>query len=161
VVCRSGQPLADVAVINDRDEGLIWSQSFAGNWQVGQYEGDELARNARNLLSELLLSTGAPALTGVVYDSDCVDVEAISHTGGHWRACLDREAMAAYLEDEEIALEDRFLDPDTACDRAMAWASEAGLPAPNLTELHDLLASGTSDPIAEGAELPMCVMLQP
>ncbi len=61
---------------------------------------------------------------------------------GAWTTCLVRAAMAGYLgaENEGLTLEDYFLDPRDAADRAVAWAAEAGRDA-NPRELVDLLTA--------------------
>jgi hypothetical protein len=92
---------------------------------------------------------GAPALFGYVMDSDCVVVEAAAPESGAWTTCLGRAAMAGYLGagDEGLTVEDYFLEPDDAAERAVAWAAEAGHEV-NAESLIDVLTA-EADPLAE------------
>ncbi|MFD6726665.1 hypothetical protein ACFWEZ_42290, partial [Streptomyces sp. NPDC060131] len=82
-----------------------------------------------------------------VMDSDCVVVEAAAPESGAWTTCLARTAMAGYLgaERDGLTLEDYFLEPRDAAERAVAWAAEAGCAA-SPAELAGVLAD---DPAAE------------
>jgi hypothetical protein len=145
VVGRAERPLAELAAPADA-EGITLRASAPGGWQVWEYpsrDGDVGSMNA------LAAETGAPALFGYVMDSASVVVEAAGPQSGAWTACLGRAAMAARLgiveeetgEDEEAGeddaekgedeadgpvLEDYFLEPRDAAERAVAWAAEAG-----------------------------------
>ncbi len=102
-------------------------------------------------MNDLAGQTGAPALFGYVMDSDCVVVEAAAPESGAWTTCLARTAMAGYLgaERDGLTLEDYFLEPRDAAERAVAWAAEAGCAA-SAGELAEVLAD---DPDAgEGAD---------
>jgi hypothetical protein len=117
-----------------------------GGWQVWEYpsgDGDVGSMNA------LALETGAPALFGYVMDSDCVVVEAAGPESGAWTTCLARAAMAGYLGAgrEGLTLEDYFLEPRDAAERAVAWAAEAGHEV-NADVLFDVLTADP-DPVAE------------
>ena len=98
---------------------------------------------------ELARETGAPALFGYVMDSDCVVVEAAAPQSGAWTTCLARTAMAGYLAAgaEDLTLEDYFLEPGDAAERAVAWAAEAGREV-NAESVVDVLTAD-ADPLAE------------
>jgi hypothetical protein len=74
-------------------------------------------------------------------------VEAAAPESGAWTACLARTAMAGYLgaERDGLTLEDYFLEPRDAAERAVAWAAEAGCAA-NAAELARVLSD---DPAVE------------
>jgi len=127
LLCRSGQPLDEIEAINDRGAGPVWSRAFGSSWQVGQYLGEYILDDARALLEDLGRITGAPTLTGHVLASDCVDVRAYALKSAHFTACLDRQSMANYLEEQGATLADRFLAPDAAVSKAISWANEGGL----------------------------------
>ena len=61
-------------------------------------------------------------------DSDCVVVEAAAPESGAWTTCLARDAMAGYLGGSEdgLTVDDYFLEPHDAAERAVAWAAESG-----------------------------------
>ncbi|MFF2845111.1 hypothetical protein ACFVT5_02100 [Streptomyces sp. NPDC058001] len=108
-----------------RDE-LTLLERRADGWQVWECTGgDDGARDIGGMMT-LALETGAPALFGYVMDSDCVVVEGAAPESGAWTTCLARPAMAVHLGRDERALEDYFLDPVDAAERAVAWAAEAG-----------------------------------
>ncbi|MFJ5261309.1 hypothetical protein ACIQAC_12690 [Streptomyces sp. NPDC088387] len=100
-------------------------ESAPDGWQVWEYpsgDGDVGSMNA------LARESGAPALFGYVMDSACAVVEAAAPESGVWTTCLGRSTMAGYLgtDAEGLTLEDYFLEPRDAADRAVAWAAEAG-----------------------------------
>ncbi|MDN3024460.1 hypothetical protein [Streptomyces sp. S.PB5] len=145
VVGRSARPLAELDALAGA-EGLSLSMEAPGGWQVWEYpsgDGDVGSMNA------LARETGAPALFGYVMDSDCVVVEAAGPESGAWTTCLARAAMAKYLgaDDEGPTLEDYFLEPRDAAERAAAWAEEAG----HVVEADVLLdvLTAEADPLAE------------
>lgn len=148
VLCRTEQPLDEIEIINDRDEGLEWSSSFESGWQVGQYPGNYILDDARALLEDLARLTGAPALIGFVLDSDCIDLRAYAPESGYFTACLDRESMAGYMADDGAVLADRFLPPDAAVSKASTWANAAGLD-PDRDALVRLFTTAEADPFAE------------
>ncbi|MFE7762712.1 hypothetical protein [Streptomyces sp. NPDC057438] len=159
VVGRSGQPLAGLAALG-RAKGLTLCATAAGDWQVWAYptgapgteaEGDAGSTGDVGNMNALARETGAPALFGYVMDSDCVVVEAAGPESGAWTTCLARRAMAAYLGDGGgLTVEDYFLEPRDAAERAVAWAAEAGRAA-DARVLADVLTSepGPADPLAE------------
>jgi hypothetical protein len=148
VVCRSEQPLDDVTAIIERDDGLSGYWTGPSGWQVGEYPGSFIVDDAAQLLVDLVAETSAPALTGFVMDSDCVDIQAHASKSGSWRACLDRAAMASYLAEDGTSLADRFLAPADAAQRARQWAEEAGLSA-SPYRLEHLFGDAHADPLAE------------
>ncbi|KFG00109.1 hypothetical protein PV367_22690 [Streptomyces europaeiscabiei] len=159
VVGRSGQPLAELDAL-DGAEGLTLCATAAGGWQVWAYPtgtpgaeatGDAGGADDVGNMNTLARETGAPALFGYVMGSDCVVVEAAGPESGAWTTCLARRAMAAYLGDGEgLTVEDYFLEPHDAAERAVAWAAEAGRAAV-AQSLVDVLTSepGPADPLAE------------
>ncbi|WP_371577454.1 hypothetical protein [Streptomyces sp. NBC_01314] len=156
VVGRSGRPLAELDAL-DRAEGLTLCVTAAGGWQVWAYPtgapGGEAAGGTGDIgnMNALARETGAPALFGYVMGSDCVVVEAAGPESGAWTTCLARRAMAAYLGDGEgLTVEDYFLEPRDAAERAVGWAAEAGR-AVGARSLLDVLSSepGPADPLAE------------
>lgn len=138
VVGRGERPLAELAALAGA-EGMNLRASAPGGWQVWEYpsgDGDVGSMNA------LALETGSPALFGYVMDSDCVVVEAAAPESGAWTICLARAAMAKYVgaDQEGLTLEDYFLEPRDAVERAVAWAAEAGHTVPE-EPLLDLLTA--------------------
>lgn len=125
VVGRSERPLGEFgAVAGVRGELALLDRRPDG-WQVWECPGGDGARDVGNM-NTLALETGAPALFGYVMDSDCVVVEAAAPESGAWTTCLARGAMAGYLGGDGLTLEDYFLEPRDAAERAVAWAAEAG-----------------------------------
>jgi hypothetical protein len=89
---------------------------------VGRSHGDV---GSMNMLAR---GTGAPALFGCVMDDYRMVVKALVSESGAWTTCLGRAAMAGYLgaDNEGLTLEDYFLQPSDAAERAVHWAAEAG-----------------------------------
>ncbi|MET8683949.1 hypothetical protein ABZV77_07000 [Streptomyces sp. NPDC004732] len=132
VVGRSERPLVELkAVAGLRDE-LTLLDRRPGGWQVWEVpggDGSDAERDVGNM-NTLALESGAPALFGYVMDSACVIVEAAAPESGAWTTCLARRAMAGYLGGSELTVEDYFLEPRDAAQRAVAWAAEAGRTVP-------------------------------
>ncbi|MDN0195289.1 hypothetical protein [Streptomyces sp. S.PNR 29] len=145
VVGRAERPLAELDALPDAD-GMVLRESAPGGWQVWEYPSSD--GDVGNM-NDLARETGAPALFGYVMDSDCVVLEAAAPGSGAWTTCLARAAMAGYLGvgKEGSTLEDYFLEPADAAERAVAWAAEAGHEV-NAEELLDVLTSDP-DPLAE------------
>lgn len=146
VVARSERPLAELDALRGVNEGLALLEQRADGWQVWEHpsQGESVDIGSMNTLAG---ETGAPALFGYVMDSDCVVVEAAAPESGAWTVCLAREAMARYLGQDGLTVEDYFLEPRDGADRAVAWAGEAGrdvAPEPLL----DILTA-SPDPSAE------------
>jgi hypothetical protein len=132
VVCRSEVTLYDLVSVNERTEGLEWHDRRSDGWQVGQYQGTDIERDARAMLTELTAETGQPCLTAFVLDSDAAIIEGFSQPAGYWRSCLARESMAAYADEVGEDFAD-YLEPAAATRRALAWSMDAALqPAPKL-----------------------------
>ncbi|MER6154953.1 hypothetical protein ABT147_05325 [Streptomyces sp. NPDC001868] len=156
VVGRSERLLAELDALAGA-EGMTLCATAAGGWQIWAYptgapggEGGEGSGDVGNM-NALARETGAPALFGYVMDSDCVVVEAAGPESGAWTTCLARRAMARYLGDGEgLTVEDYFLEPRDAAERAVAWAAEAGRAATERA-LADVFTSepGPVDPLAE------------
>ncbi|MEU1459933.1 hypothetical protein ABZ467_04420 [Streptomyces sp. NPDC005727] len=120
-------------------------QERADDWRLWSLEG-ETSLDEENLV-ELVDVTGHPVLAGFVMDSDCVVLEGRTRDQETWRACLDRTAMSAYMAEADQFVDDWFLSPEEAAERAVAWARAADLtPAPKA--IVEVL-SKRSDPFVE------------
>lgn len=148
VLCRSSVGFEELAAVWSRDQGLVWSKLLGDGWRIGQWLGSGFADDAPEMLAALVAETGRPAMTGYVVDSDCVDVYGLGLATPRWRACLAREAMAGYLDEDEIELEQMFPDASTAAQQAAAWAREAQL-VPDEEGLASLFARQEADLFAE------------
>ncbi|MFI7340015.1 hypothetical protein ACIBUY_19035 [Streptomyces sp. NPDC050085] len=127
VVARSERPLKELEALGGvRDELMLLEERAAG-WQVWECPGGggEQARDVGSMNS-LAAQTGSPALFAYVMDSRCAVVEAAAPQSGGWTACLGRSAMTGYIGGDERSLEDYFLPPADAAERAVAWAAECG-----------------------------------
>lgn len=143
VVGRAERPLAELDALAGAAD-MTLRRTAPDGWQVWEFPGgDGDVGNMNGLAGQ----TGAPALFGYVMDSDCVVVEAAAPESGAWTTCLARSAMAGYLgaERDGLTLEDYFLEPRDAAERAVAWAAEAGRAA-NAGELAEVLSA---DPVAD------------
>ncbi|WP_055701426.1 MULTISPECIES: hypothetical protein [Streptomyces] len=125
IVGRSERPLAELAAVAGVRDELTLLEQRADGWQVWEVPGGDGTRDVGNM-NTLAQESGAPALFGYVMDSDCVVVEAAAPESGAWTTCLARRAMAGYLGDAELTVEDYFLEPRDAAERAVAWAAESG-----------------------------------
>ncbi|MEV3873249.1 hypothetical protein [Streptomyces sp. NPDC049906] len=146
VVGRGGEPLDGTDALAAVRGELSLLERRADGWQVWECPGGEDGTDIGSM-NALALETGAPALFGYVMNSACVVVEAAAPDGGGWTTCLDRAATAAHLGGDERTLEDYFLTPTDAADRAVGWAAEAGAtvaPAPLVEVL-----GARADPSAE------------
>ncbi|MER6675784.1 hypothetical protein [Streptomyces sp. NPDC000983] len=144
VVGREERPLGELAALAGAP-GITLRREAPDGWQVWEYASGE--GDVGNM-HELAAQTGAPALFGYVMDSDCAVVEAAGPLSGAWSTCLAREAMAARLgAGDGPTLEDYFLQPRDAAERAVAWAAEAGHTVPAEPLLDVLTAE--PDPLAE------------
>ncbi|MER5179487.1 hypothetical protein ABT009_14150 [Streptomyces sp. NPDC002896] len=147
VVGRSERPLAELTALQGVRDQLTLREQRAGGWQVWECPGGGDATRDVGSMNTLALETGSPALFGYVMDSDCVVVEAAGPESGAWTACLARGAMASYMGGDELTLEDYFLRPRDAAERAVAWAAEAGRDVPDEPLVEVLNAD--PDPFAE------------
>jgi hypothetical protein len=146
VVGRSEQSLDELsAVAGVRGELSLLVRRDDG-WQVWEVPGGDGERDVGSM-NTLALETGSPALFGYVMDSDCVVVEAAAPESGAWTTCLARDAMAGYLGDDGLSLDDYFLEPRDAAARAVTWASESGKAVP-AGPLLDVL-NAAAEPSAE------------
>ncbi|MEU5886596.1 hypothetical protein ABZ835_07120 [Streptomyces sp. NPDC047461] len=145
VVGRSERPLGELDALAGA-EGLTLRAEAPGGWQVWEYPSGEGDVGSMNSLAR---ETGAPALFGYVMDSDCVVVEAAGPQSGAWTTCLARAAMAEYIgaDKEGLTLEDYFLEPRDAAERAVSWAEEAGRAVEAEAVVEVLTAD--PDPLAE------------
>ncbi|MFH8535042.1 hypothetical protein ACH4GE_42535 [Streptomyces tendae] len=120
-------------------------QERADDWRLWSLEG-EASLDEEDLV-ELVNVTGHPVLAGFVMDSDCLVLEGRTRDQETWRACLDRTAMSAYMAEADQSVDDWFLGPEEAAERAVAWARAAGLtPVP---EAIAEILSKRSDPFVE------------
>ncbi|MFK4067331.1 hypothetical protein [Streptomyces sp. NPDC029674] len=149
VVGRSERPLAELSVLSRgaglRDELTLLDRRPDG-WQVWEVPGGDGTRDVGNM-NTFARETGAPALFGYVLDSACVIVEAAAPESGAWTTCLARRAMADYLGDTDLTVDDYFLEPRDAAQRAVAWAAESGRTVP-AGPLFDVL-NAKAEPSAE------------
>lgn len=124
VVGRGERPLAELDALSGAAGGLTLRTSAPEGWQLWEYPGEGDIGNMNDLARE----TGAPALFGYVMNGDCVVVEAASPESGAWTTCLARTAMAGYLDGQQegLTVDDYFLEPADAAERAVFWAEEAG-----------------------------------
>ncbi|WNZ09081.1 hypothetical protein [Streptomyces sp. 11x1] len=159
VVGRSERPLAELDALAEA-EALTLCVTADDGWQIWAYPtgapGAEAAGGSGSTgdvgnMNTLARETGAPALFGYVMDSDCVVVEAAAPESGAWTTCLARRAMAAYLGDGQgLTVEDYFLEPRDAAERAVAWAAEAGRVVVERSLVEVLTSEpGPADPLAE------------
>ena len=135
IVGRSERPLAETDALRAVRSALTSREQRDDGWQVWEYPSGDGDVGSMNTLA---LETGAPALFGYVMDSHCVVLEAAAPESGAWTTCLARGAMAGYLgagqdtgdgDSEEggaLTLDDYFLEPGDAAERAVDWAAEAG-----------------------------------
>ncbi|MFD5570221.1 hypothetical protein [Streptomyces cadmiisoli] len=128
VVGRDERPLAELDALSGVPDAAL-RQSAPDGWQVWEHAGADGDIGSMNALAA---ETGAPALFGYVMDSACVVIEAAAPHSGAWTACLARAATAGYLGagSEGLTLDDYFLEPRDAAERAVAWAAEAGHAVP-------------------------------
>ncbi|MFD7240605.1 hypothetical protein [Streptomyces massasporeus] len=141
VVGRGERPLSELEALAGAGDGLTRRASAPGGWQVWEYPSSDGDIGNMNALAR---ETGAPALFGYVMNSECVVLEAAAPESGAWTTCLARSAMAGYVGAgrDGLTLEDYFLEPADAAERAVRWAAEAGREV-NADALVDVL---TSDP---------------
>ncbi|GAA2321601.1 hypothetical protein OKJ48_43155 [Streptomyces kunmingensis] len=127
VVARSERPLKELDALDGVRDELTLLEERAGGWQVWECPGGsgEQTRDVGSMNS-LAAQTGSPALFAYVMDSRCAVVEAAAPQSGAWTTCLGRTSMATFIGGDERALEDYFLPPQDAAERAVAWASEYG-----------------------------------
>ncbi|MET9493256.1 hypothetical protein [Streptomyces sp. NPDC006552] len=128
VVARTGRPLTEFDALDGVREELTLLEERAGQWQVWECPGGSGDRT-RDIgsMNALAAQTGAPALFAYVMDSRCAVIEAAAPDSGTWTACLGRAAAATFIGGDERALEDYFLPPRDAAERAVTWAAEGGL----------------------------------
>ncbi|GAA3792724.1 hypothetical protein ACFS5L_12330 [Streptomyces phyllanthi] len=150
VVGRSEGPLAELDALAGA-RGMSPLTTADDGWQVWEYPNQDGSGDVGSMHA-LARETGAPALFGYVMGGDCVVIEAAGPESGGWTTCLAREAMAGYLDgnDDGLTVEDYFLEPGDAAERAVAWAAEAGHTVA-AERLADLLAlePDPSAPLAE------------
>ncbi len=152
VVGKSERPLAELDALAGA-EGMSLLSTADDGWQVWEYPDHPNAAGPGDIgsMNALARETGAPALFGYVMDSDCVVVEASAPESGGWTTCLARAAMAGHLGTEDgLTVEDYFLEPHDAAERAAAWAAEAGRDVPPERVLEVLATE--PDPAAPLAE---------
>lgn len=149
VVGRGQRPLAGLDALAGVARGMTLRTSAPRGWQVWEYPS---SKGGIGNMNDLARETGAPALFGYVMGSDCAVVEAAAPESGAWTTCLARTAMAGYLGGprEGLTLEDYFLEPQDAADRAVRWAEEAG----HTVSAEELLEVLAADPVRSPLPLP-------
>lgn len=148
VICRSLVELGEIEAVEDRDGGLEDLGVLVGDWRIGRNEDDSISDDADGLLRDLVILTGAPALTAHVIDSDTVDLIGRAGSSGRWRACLAREAMSGYASDKSLGLDEEFLPAVDAAERAAGWAREAAL-QPDVYSLREIFQRDNAELLAE------------
>ncbi|MGV9247232.1 hypothetical protein [Streptomyces sp. NPDC003710] len=144
IVVRHRQPLHGAAAFADREQVELL-QERADDWRLWSLEG-QTSLDEESLI-ELVEVTGHPVLAGFVMDSDCLVLEGRTRNQATWRACLDRAAMSAYMAENGQSVDEWFLGPEEAAERAVVWARAAGL-TPLPETIADVL-SRRSDPFVE------------
>ncbi|MCU1681920.1 MAG: hypothetical protein JWQ81_2659 [Amycolatopsis sp.] len=147
VTCRTDSALTDLRAIAMRSEGLDYQWRTKNGWQVGQYDRLELGDDAPAMLADLAAETGHPTLCAFVLDSDAIQIDGFSENG-HWRACLARESMRDYCEDDDEDFDFVFLPPETAVKQAARWSDNAGY-GPNLVGLRAVFSTEEAVSAAE------------
>jgi hypothetical protein len=107
-------------------EDSLGHEEQHGPWLLARFEGGDLEGHGEALIPDLAQESGAPALMGFVLDSDAVELDACSASGGYWRACLVRNVMRGYCEDDDSDF-GVYLLPSAAVAAAASWAKDAGL----------------------------------
>ncbi|MFD6436964.1 hypothetical protein [Streptomyces venezuelae] len=151
VVGRSERPLVELTAVEGLRDELTLLDRRPDGWQVWEVPGGDGtdgngAPDVGNM-NTLARESGAPALFGYVMDSSCVIIEAAAPESGAWTTCLARRAMAGYIGGAELTVEDYFLEPRDAAERAVAWAAESGRTVPR-GPLLDVL-NADAEPSAE------------
>ncbi|WP_306317680.1 MULTISPECIES: hypothetical protein [unclassified Streptomyces] len=149
VVARSERPLDKCEALSAVRGELTLLEERADGWQVWECPGGGEQTRDVGSMNTLAAETGAPALFAYVMDSVCAVVEAAGPHSGAWTACLGRTAMAGYIGGDERALEDYFLPPADAAERAVGWAAECGRKV--AAEPLDQVLRATAEPSAEEA----------
>jgi hypothetical protein len=139
LVCHGPVPVDELTAVVERSEGITEHRWLTGGWQLARYEGGELSEDVPELLAELLAETGHPALAAFIMDDDTASVEGAS-AAGHWRACLARDVMASYCEDDGVPLSAVYLRPRAAARAAAVWARAATGADPDPDRLRALFA---------------------
>jgi hypothetical protein len=130
-----------------RRQGADYRWQRPNGWQVIQFDRLELGDDTSAMLADLATETGAPTLCAFVLDSDAAQVDGYSG-GGPWRACLARESMRDYYEDDEEEFDLLFPDPETAARAAASWASRVGR-TPDTGRLLDVFRAEEADSAVE------------
>lgn len=125
VVCHSEKQPEHLSALAHRHQGADHQWQTPNGWQVIQYDRLELGDDTSAMLSDLAIETGAPTLCAFVLDSDAAQVDGYSDDGP-WRACLARETMRDYCEDDDEEFDLLFPDPETAARAAARWSRRAG-----------------------------------
>ncbi|MFF5895105.1 hypothetical protein ACFY8O_04160 [Streptomyces argenteolus] len=122
LVGRSGEPLIGHPALRDARERLTLREYRADGWQVWAHPTEP----SPGSMTALADAARAPVLLGFVMDGVCVAVEAAAPYSGSWYACLGRAPMAARMDRDGMTIEDFFLLPEDAAQRAVQWAAESG-----------------------------------
>ncbi|WP_212764047.1 hypothetical protein [Streptomyces sp. I05A-00742] len=140
LVGRRDRALAECPVLRGSRCHLRPARAFHGGWQLWLHPHQPELGDLDALVRALADETGAPALAASVMESDCAVVSGAGPGGAPWSACLGRRALAAYMAETGLALDELFPDPRSAAAHCSAWAAEAGYAA-DAAELAAVLAA--------------------
>ncbi|MBH1935911.1 hypothetical protein I5Q34_16815 [Streptomyces sp. AV19] len=123
---REGRALPDSPVLRPNRHHLLPTASFGDGWQLWHHPRRPELGDLDALVRALADETGAPALAAYVMESDCAVVSGAGPGGAPWSACLGRRALAGYMADTGLALDELFPDPRAAAAHCSDWAAAAG-----------------------------------
>ncbi|WP_049716612.1 hypothetical protein [Streptomyces caatingaensis] len=126
LLARRDRALPESPVLRPTRHLLLPTASFDGGWQLWHHPHRPELGDLDALVRALADETDAPALAAYVMESDCAVVSGAGPGGAPWSACLGRRALADYMADTGLALDDLFPDPRTAAAHCSAWAAAAG-----------------------------------
>ncbi|GAA2914005.1 hypothetical protein GCM10020221_07110 [Streptomyces thioluteus] len=133
LLARRDRALPESPVLRPSRHHLLPTASFGDGWQLWHHPHQpELGPHQPELgdldalVRALADETGAPALAAYVMESDCAVVSGAGPGGAPWSACLGRRALAGYMADTGLALDELFPDPRAAAAHCSAWAAAAG-----------------------------------
>ncbi|GAA0405225.1 hypothetical protein [Streptomyces luteireticuli] len=126
LLARPGRSLPESPALRTNRHHLLPTASFDDGWQLWHHPHQPELGDLDALVRALADETGAPALAAYVMESDCAVVSGAGPGGAPWSACLGRRALAGYMADTGLALDELFPDPRAAAAHCSAWAAAAG-----------------------------------